>query len=362
MEFCDLTAQYQAYKEEIDDAMASVIQSSAFINGPEVKALEAELCAFSGAKHAIACANGTDALQVPLLAMGIGPGDEVIVPDFTFYATAEMVALVGATPVFADIDPTTCNVTADTIRPRITPRTKGIIPVSLYGQMPDLEAIESLASQHGIWVMEDGAQSFGASRHGKRSTSATSLATTSFFPAKPLGCYGDGGAIFCSDPDLAAKIRILCNHGQVKRYHHGMVGVNSRLDSLQAAILRVKLRHFEQELLMRDQVAKWYTERLRGLVATPIVSEGNFSAWAQYTIRVQNRDKIQAHLQSKGVPTAVHYPMPMHRQQVFAHLGVQDDACPNATKASTEVMSLPMHAFLNEVQVEEIVAAIREAL
>ncbi|HOX50378.1 MAG TPA: DegT/DnrJ/EryC1/StrS family aminotransferase, partial [Fibrobacteria bacterium] len=259
MEFCDLSAQYRAYKTEIDQAIASVIASSAFINGPDVKALEQELVDFSGASHVIACANGTDALQVPLMAMGIGPGDEVIVPDFTFYATAEMVALVGATPVFADIDPLTYNITVDTIRPLVNKRTKGIIPVSLYGQIPDLEAINTFAAEHGLWVMEDGAQSFGATRGGKRSTSLTALATTSFFPAKPLGCYGDGGAIFCSDEALAVKIRCICGHGQIKRYHHGMVGINSRLDTIQAAILRVKLRHFEKELGMRDQVAKWYT-------------------------------------------------------------------------------------------------------
>ncbi|HNY30983.1 MAG TPA: DegT/DnrJ/EryC1/StrS family aminotransferase [Fibrobacteria bacterium] len=362
MEFCDLSAQYAAYKTEIDQAMASVIASTAFINGPEVKTLEQELIAFSGAPHAIACANGTDALQVPLMAMGVGPGDEIIVPDFTFFATAEVVSVVGATPVFADIDPVTFNITVDTIRPLITKKTKGIIPVSLYGQMPDLEAISALAREHGLWVMEDGAQSFGATRNGSRSTSVTGLATTSFFPAKPLGCYGDGGAIFCQDEALAARIRVLCNHGQVKRYHHGIVGLNSRLDSLQAAILRVKLRHFQDELTARDRIATMYTDRLRGVVSTPVVDASCFSAWAQYTIRVPHREKVQAHLQSKGIPTAVHYPVPLHRQEVFAHLGITDDRCPNATLASKEVMSLPMHAFLTEAQIDEVTTAMKEAL
>lgn len=362
MEFCDLSAQYLAYKTEIDQAMASVIASTAFINGPEVKALEQELVAFSGAPFAIACANGTDALQVPLMALGVGPGDEIIVPDFTFFATAEVVSLVGATPVFADIDPVTFNITVDTIRPLITKKTKGIIPVSLYGQMPDLDAIASLAREHGLWVMEDGAQSFGATRKARRSTSVTELATTSFFPAKPLGCYGDGGAIFCQDEALASRIRVICNHGQVKRYHHGVVGINSRLDSIQAAILRVKLRHFQDELVARDRVASLYTERLRGVVSTPVVGPDCFSAWAQYTIRVPNREKVQAHLQSKGIPTAVHYPVPLHRQEVFAHLGVTDDRCPIAAKVSQEVMSLPMHAFLTEAQIDEVAAAVKEAL
>ncbi|MEO7426913.1 MAG: DegT/DnrJ/EryC1/StrS family aminotransferase [Fibrobacteria bacterium] len=362
MEFCDLKMQYAAYQAEIDSAIRSVLLSSAFINGPEVKALEGELASFCGAKHVMACANGTDAIHVALLALGIRPGDEVIVPDFTFYATAEMVALVGATPVFADIDSVTFNITAATVEARITPRTKGIIPVSLFGQIPDLDGIGALAAARGLWVMEDGAQSFGADQRGKRSCALTRVATTSFFPAKPLGCYGDGGALFSSDDALAASIRTLLNHGSTQRYHHSVVGVNSRLDSIQAAVLRVKLKHFESELKQRDRAARMYTERLAGKVVTPAVREGNFSAWAQYTIRVPNRDRMQAHLQGKGIPTAVHYPIPMHAQAAFAHLGIKDGQCPVASQAAREVMSLPMHGMLAEAQIDAICSAVKEGL
>jgi UDP-2-acetamido-2-deoxy-ribo-hexuluronate aminotransferase len=362
MEFCDLKVQYAAYKTEIDAAIQSVLLSSAFVNGPEVKALEAELAAFCGARHAVACANGTDAIHIALLALGIRPGDEVIVPDFTFYATAEMVALAGAVPVFADIDPLTYNITPETVARRVTSRTKGIIPVSLFGQLPDLEGIGALASAKGLWVMEDAAQSFGADFRGRRSGSLTAVATTSFFPAKPLGCYGDGGAVFASDGETAAAIRVLCNHGSTRRYHHDVVGLNSRLDSVQAAVLRVKLRHFESELASRDRSAKMYTERLQGKVATPVVREGNFPAWAQYTIRVENRDRVQARLQEQGIPTAVHYPIPMHAQKAFAHLGGKDADCPVASKAAQEVMSLPMHGMMTEAQIDTICQALKEAI
>lgn len=362
MEFCDLKVQYAAYREEIDAAIRSVLLSSAFVNGPEVKALETELAAFCGAGHAVACANGTDAIHIALLALGVRPGDEVIVPDFTFYATAEMVALVGAVPVFADIDSATYNVTPATIERKITPRTKGIIPVSLFGQIPDMEGIGALAAARKLWVLEDGAQSFGADFRGRRSCSLTRVSTTSFFPAKPLGCYGDGGAVFSSDAGLAAAIRTLANHGSTKRYHHEVVGVNSRLDSIQAAVLRVKLRHFEAELKNRDRAAKRYTERLSGSVATPSVREGNFSAWAQYTIRVSDREKVQAHLQGKGIPTAVHYPIPMHAQGAFAHLGGKDSDYPVASRAAQEVMSLPMHGMMTDSQIDEICLVLKEVL
>ena len=362
MEFCDLKVQYAAYKTEIDAAIQSVLLSSAFVNGPEVKALEAELAAFCGARHAVACANGTDAIHIALLALGVRPGDEVIVPDFTFYATAEMVALAGAVPVFADIDPLTYNVTPETLARRITPRTRGIIPVSLFGQLPDLEAIAALAAARGLWVMEDAAQSFGADFRGRRSGSLTAVATTSFFPAKPLGCYGDGGAVFAADEGTAAAIRVLCNHGSTRRYHHDVVGMNSRLDSVQAAVLRVKLRHFESELASRDRSAKLYSARLKGIVATPVVREGNFSAWAQYTIRVRDRDRIQASLQEQGIPTAVHYPIPMHAQKAFAHLGGTDADFPVAAQAAREVISLPMHGMMAEDQIETICMALKEAL
>lgn len=362
MEFCDLKAQYQAYKAEIDAAIQGVLDSSAFINGPDVKALEAELSAYAGVPHVLACANGTDALHVALLALGAGPGDEVIVPDFTFFATAEAVALAGATPVFADIDPETYNVTPATLADKITARTRGIIPVSLFGQMPDLEAIDRLARQRGLWVMEDAAQSFGASYRGRRSGSFTGIAATSFFPSKPLGGYGDGGALFVRDADMAERLRALLNHGSRQRYRHESVGVNSRLDSLQAAVLRVKLRHFDAELAHRQRAAARYADRLRDRVRVPVVREGQASAWAQYTIRVPDRDRVQARLAAKGIPTAVHYPIPLHAQPAFAHLGIGDDACPAAAQAAREVLSLPMHGMLAESQIAAVCLALEEVL
>ena len=362
MEFCDLKAQYQAYKEEIDAAIQGVLASAAFINGPEVAALEAELARFAGVPHALACANGTDALYVPLLALGAGPGDEIIVPDFTFFATAEAVALTGAKPVFADIDPLTYNVTPETVAARIGPRTRGIIPVSLFGQMPDLEGIVRLAEAKGLWVMEDAAQSFGASFRGRRSCSFTPIAATSFFPAKPLGCYGDGGAIFVREAAMAERIRLLLNHGSSRRYRHEAVGVNSRLDGLQAAILRVKLRHFESELGHRDRMAGRYVSFLRKKAVLPRVREGHVSAWAQFTIRVRERDRVQSALQAKGIPTAVHYPLPLHAQPAFAGLGMGDGDCPEAARAAREVLSLPMHGLLSEDEVYQVCKALHEAI
>jgi UDP-2-acetamido-2-deoxy-ribo-hexuluronate aminotransferase len=327
-----------------------------------VAALEAELAAFAGVPHVLACANGTDALHVALLALGVGPGDEIIVPDFTFFATAEAVALAGAIPVFADIDPETYNLTPETVAARFSPRTRGIIPVSLFGQMPDLEGLESLARPKGIWVMEDAAQSFGAAYRGRRSGSFTEIAATSFFPAKPLGAYGDGGALFVRDGKAAERIRALLNHGSTERYRHAAVGVNSRLDSLQAAVLRVKLRHFPSELENRQRAAALYTARLRGRVPVPIVREGHASAWAQYTIRVPDRDRVQAALRAKGIPTAVHYPLPLHAQPAFAHLRIGDEACPEAARAAREVLSLPMHGLMSEAQVDEVCRALVETL
>jgi UDP-2-acetamido-2-deoxy-ribo-hexuluronate aminotransferase len=324
--------------------------------------LETELARFAGVPHALACANGTDAMHAPLLALGVGPGDEVIVPDFTFFATAEAVALTGATPVFADIDPSTYNVTPETVEAKLGPRTRGVIPVSLFGQMPDLDGIARLAEAKGLWVMEDAAQSFGASYGGKRSCGFTAIASTSFFPAKPLGCYGDGGAVFVRDAELAGRIRALLNHGSIERYRHIAVGMNSRLDSVQAAVLRVKLRHFEAELADRQRAADWYAARLRDKVQVPVVRAGHAAAWAQYTIRVPGRDRLQARLQAKGIPTAVHYPVPLHAQPAFARLGIGDGACPAAARAAREVLSLPMHGFLTEAIVDEISRAVLEAL
>jgi len=361
MDFIDLKTQYRAYQTEIDARISRVLSSAAFIQGPEVNELEQALVKFTGAKHAVVCSSGTDALLLPLMALGVGPGDEVIVPDFTFFATAEVVSMLGATPVFADIDAQTWNIDPADVARKITSRTKGIIPVSLYGQCADLDACNALAQKHGLWVLEDAAQSFGATNNGRRSCSMTRIAATSFFPAKPLGAYGDGGALFTNDDLLAAQTRSLLNHGQEGRYNHTRIGINGRLDTLQAAILLVKLAHYPDEMVARDHVANWYTERLQGAVRTPILSPGQTSVWAQYTIAHPERDRIAQHLQSKGIPSSVHYPKPLHLQPVYASLS-KPELCPVATDLASKVLSLPMHPFLAEKDVDMICQEIRSIL
>lgn len=364
MEFIDLKAQYRAYKTEIDKAITGIVESTQFIQGPVIRELETELAAYLGVRHAITCASGTDALLLPMMAFGVQPGDEILVPDFTFIATAEMVAFIGATPVFVDVDDKTYNLNPDDLARKITSRSKGIIPVSLYGQCADLDAINAIAARHGLWVMEDGAQSFGALYKDlrRKSGTLTRVATTSFFPAKPLGCYGDGGAMFTNDDNLAAELRCYLNHGQAQRYHHKRIGINGRFDSLQAAIVRVKLRHFDDEVIARQRIADWYTELLKGKVITPHIEPGNRSVWAQYTIRTPRREEVCEHLKNKNIPTAVHYPIPLHRQECFRHLDVADTSCPISCKLSAEVMSLPMHPFLTRTEVERVATSVLEAI
>ncbi len=347
MEFCNLKAQYAEYQVEIDAAISKVLKESRYINGPEVSELESALTAFVGSQ-AIACANGTDALQLALMALDIGPGDEVITTPFTFIATAEMIALVGATPVFVDIKEDDFNMNPELIEAKITSNTKAIIAVSLYGQVSDMDEINVIAEKHNLTVIEDAAQSFGATYKGNRSCNLSRIATTSFFPAKPLGCYGDGGAVFTNDKELEEKVRCLRNHGQVKRYHHGLVGINSRLDTLQAAVLIVKLKYYEKEITQRQTNAAYYSELLNTKVQTPGVMEDKASVWAQYTIRVENRDQIQSALSEANIPSAVHYPMPLHLQECFANLGGKKGDFPIAEKVSRQVMSLPMSAHLTE--------------
>ncbi len=392
MEFCDLKAQWRAYQPEIEAAIQSVIQQSAFIGGSQVAQLEAELADFCHADHAIACANGTDAIQLVLMALGIGPGDEVLVPDFTFFATAEMVSLVGAKPVFVDIDPVTYQICPKDAQKRISSRTKALIAVSLFGQLPEIPALKALAAEHNLYLIEDAAQSFGAqwnSVHPHEPSTGRSrvdqkpqdssltesktlfysgswapIATTSFFPAKPLGCYGDGGAVFCQNPQLAQRIRLLANHGSHKRYLHEAIGLNSRLDGIQAAVLRVKLGHFAQELQQRQAIAEHYHELLRAhcpQVRLPELSAGHASAWAQYTIALpaglsEHRSEIQERMAQEGIPTAVHYPIPLHKQPIYLDLGIQnaDSDYPHATAAAQSVLSLPMSAFVKAPDQEHI--------
>lgn len=344
MEFIDLKSQQARIKDKIDAGIARVLAHGQYILGPEVAELEEKLAAYTGAKYCISCANGTDALQIALMALGVGPGDEVITPGFTYIATAEAAAVLGAKPVYVDIDPRTYNLDPALLEAAITPRTKAIIPVSLYGQCADYDAINAIAAKRGITVIEDAAQSFGATYKGRKSCNVTTIATTSFFPSKPLGCYGDGGAIFTSDDELAKVMRQIARHGQEKRYHHVRVGMNSRLDTLQAAILLPKLEILDDELAARQRVAEEYGRLLADLgIELPHVEAHNTSAWAQYTIRVQNRAAVQQALADAGVPTAVHYPLPLNKQPAVADATSQ---LPRGDVAAEQVISLPMHPYL----------------
>lgn len=357
MQFVDLAAQQARIKDKIDANIQAVLSHGKYILGPEVLELEEKLAAFAGAKHCISVANGTDALQIAQMALGIGFGDEVIVPGFSYIATAETPAVLGATPVYVDICEKTYNMDPTQLEAAITPRTKAIIPVSLYGQCADFDAINEIAARHNLPVIEDGAQSFGASYKGRKSCNLSTIGCTSFFPSKPLGCYGDGGAIFTNDDDLAVVLRQIARHGQDRRYHHVRVGVNSRLDTLQAAILLPKLEIFAEEIALRDQVAERYTRLLSqvGIETTPFVEGHNISAWAQYTIRVENRSKVQESLQGAGIPTAVHYPIPLNKQPAVLDNGAE---LPIGDKAAGTVISLPMHPYLEEADQQKVAEAL----
>lgn len=359
MKFIDLSVQQKRIKDKIESSIHNVLEHGQFILGPEVAELEKKLVEYTGAKHCITVANGTDALQIAQMAIGVGPGDEVITPGFTYIATAETVALLGAKPIYVDVCPKTYNLDPTKLEAAITTKTKAIIPVSLYGQCADFDAINAIADKYGIPVIEDAAQSFGASYKGKKSCNLSSIACTSFFPTKPLGCYGDGGAIFTNDDELALVMRQIARHGQDRRYHHIRVGVNSRLDTLQAAILLPKLDILSEEIELRNQVANMYTRLLNdlGVFTTPFVEEHNTSSWAQYTIRVKNRNEVQKKLQEVGIPTAVHYPIPLNKQPAVADSHVQ---LPIGDEIAEDVMSLPMHPYLLEQEQRRVVQALAE--
>lgn len=356
IDFIDLKTQQARIKDKIDAGIQRVLAHGQYILGPEVAELEEKLAAYCGAKHCISVANGTDALQIALMALGVGPSDEVITPGFTYIATAEAAAVLGARPVYVDIDPRTYNLDPVLLESAITSRTKAIIPVSLYGQCADFDAINAIAAKHGITVIEDAAQSFGASYKGRKSGNLSAIATTSFFPSKPLGCYGDGGAIFTSDDELAKVMRQIARHGQERRYHHVRVGMNSRLDTLQAAILLPKLAILEEEIEVRQHVAAEYARLLaEASIDAPYVEPHNISAWAQYTVRVQNRTAVQLALKDAGIPSAVHYPLPLNKQPAVADASAQ---LPHGDKAAEQVISLPMHPYLKLVDVSAIAAAL----
>ena len=366
MEFIDLKTQYAKYQTEIDARMKAVLQHGHFIMGPEIAELESALAAYIGVKHCLTVSSGTDSLEIALRALGIGPGDEVITVPFTWISSAEVIGLVGAKPVFVDIEPASYNLDISKLEAAITRRTKAIMPVSLFGQMPDYDKINAIAAKHGLPVIEDGAQSFGATQRGRRSCGVTLIGSTSFFPAKPFGCYGDGGALFTSDDALADKMRAIRTHGGLKRHHHPYLGMNGRFDTLQAAILLAKFPHFQNEVEARGRIGARYTALLSSVLSAPssvpLVSPGNTHVYAQYTIHVPNRDAVAAKLKEKGIPTAVYYPKCLHEQPVFASSGYKLGDFPEAEQASREVLSLPMHPFLIETDQDLIVDAVKASL
>ena len=364
VDFIDLKTQQDRIRPALESGIHRVLHHGRYVMGAEIETLEERLAQMAGIEHCVCVSSGTDALLIALMALEIGPGDEVITSPFTFFATAEVIALLGATPVYADIDPQTFNIDAAKIEAAITERTRAIMPVSLYGQCAEMDEINAIGQRHSVPVIEDAAQSFGATYRGQRSCALSEVACTSFFPAKPLGAYGDGGACFTRDENLALKFRQIRDHGQDRRYHHVHLGVNGRLDTMQAAVLLAKLDIFEDEISRRQVVAQRYAQQLVSLedeskLALPMVRSHNTSSWALYTIRVQGRDQVQQALTRNGIPTAVHYPMPLYRQPALA----QSEAnCPESDRAAREVLSLPMHPYLGEMAQERVSQTLAEAL
>lgn len=356
IDFANLQYQHTLYQQEIEEALLKVARNCDFIMGDEVQELEKQLENFTGARYAITCSSGTDALLLAMMALDIKEGDEVITTPFTFIATAETIAFLGAKPVFVDIDKKTYNIDPSKIEEKITPKTKAIIPVSLYGQPSDIDTIQEIAKKYNLKVIIDGAQSFGSTYNGKTDSSLGDISCTSFFPAKPLGCYGDGGAIFTNNEQLADKLKSLRVHGQTKRYYHQYIGLGGRLDTIQAAVLNVKLKYYEKDLALRREVAEKYTKILKhqANIILPVIAKNVISTWAQYSIRVQNRNDVQEALKRAGVPTVVHYPMPLHLQACFIYLGYQKGTFPAAEQVSHEIMSLPMNSYIKDKEIKYI--------
>ena len=363
MQFTDLKTQYTALKADIDARIQRVLDHGQYIMGPEVKALETALASYTGAKHCVAVASGTEALLIALMAIDFKPGDEVITTPFTFAATAEVVVLLGGVPVYVDIEPDSCNIDARLIEAAITPRTRAIMPVSLYGQTADMAATNAIAGQHGLKVIEDAAQSFGASYQGRKSCNLSSIVATSFFPSKPLGCYGDGGALFTDDDAVAQAAREIRVHGQSGRYHHTRVGLGGRMDTLQCAVVLGKLGRFDWEIERRKALGDRYAQLIAASGA-PVqllaVRPDRDCVWAQYTVMVDERAAVQAALQSAGIPTAVHYPKPLHQQPAYA-AGHDANSHPHSIRAAKRVLSLPMSADLTEADQDRVVTALAQA-
>ena len=359
MQFIDLKTQSNRIEHLLIARLKTVLDHGAYIMGPEITELEQVLAKFVGVKHALTVASGTDALLIALMALGVGAGDEVITTPFSFFATAEVIALLGAKPVFVDIKPDTYNIDVSLIEAAITSKTKAIMPVSLYGQCADYDEINALAAAYQLPVIEDGAQSFGATYKGRHSGGLTTIGCTSFFPSKPLGCYGDGGACFTNDDELATRMNEIRLHGQSKRYYHTRLGINGRFDTLQAAFLLEKMAIFPEEIQLRQEVAANYSRLLPQGLKAPLIEAHNTSVYAQYTLEVTNRDLVQAALQEVGIPTATHYPLGLHQQPIFKELYPCEQSFPHTESAAKRVMSIPMHPYLTISDQEKVTQALR---
>ncbi len=362
MNFIDLQRQYKMYKEEIDAEIQKVLDSSAYVFGAQIKELEEKLSDYCGIDHAIACASGTDALLLAIMALELKPGDEIITTPFTFIATAEIPALFGIKPVFVDIDADTYNINPDLIENAITEKTKAIITVDIFGQIADMKKIEQIAKKHSLFIIEDAAQSFGAIQNNAKACSFGDISTTSFFPAKPLGCYGDGGMVFTKNQELAQKIISLRNHGQGEKYQHKYIGVNARLDTIQAAVLLVKFKYYENEISLRQEKAAYYNKELKDFITVPKIKENNRSVYAQYSIQSGQREKITAAFQKNKIPFAIHYPIPLHLQPCFNYLGYKQGDFPVAEELSNRIMSSPMFAQINDDEQKLVTGTIIEAV
>ncbi|WP_304141533.1 DegT/DnrJ/EryC1/StrS aminotransferase family protein [Mesoflavibacter zeaxanthinifaciens] len=363
IDFANLKLAYQEHKESFDLAINKIVSSASYIMGAEIDTLEKNLSEFTGAPYALSCSSGTDALLLAMMAIDIKPGDEIITTPFTFIATAETIAFLGAKPVFVDIEEATYNINPSLIESKITSKTKAIIPVSIFGQTSNMDKINEIASRNNLYVIEDAAQSFGAVYNKKRSCNLSHIGCTSFFPAKPLGCFGDGGAIFTQNKELSDKINSLRLHGQTQRYYHKYIGMGGRLDTIQAAILNVKLKYYEVDIKKRQEVALKYTEKLKSSnLILPKVMKDRTSVWAQYSVRVKNRSEVQNRLKEKGIPTAVHYPMPLHLQECFKYLGYKNGDFAISETVSNEILSLPMNPYLTEKEINYITTELKTIL
>ena len=362
IDFANLKLAYMAHQEAFEKEISRVLSDASYIMGPEIEKLEAGLSQFTGAKHSVSCSSGTDALLLAMMALDIKPGDEIITTPFTFISTAETIALLGAKPVFVDIDEETFNIDVNLIEPKITQKTKAIVPVSLFGQVADMDEINTLAEKHNLSVIEDAAQSFGATYKGKKSCNLSTIACTSFFPAKPLGCFGDGGAVFTSNNALAEKIKSLRVHGQTQPYTHKHIGLGARLDNVQAAVLLIKLKSYNDAINMRQAAAERYHKMLDGIIQTPVVKNYNTSVWAQYSIKIPSRDLIKSKLKEQGIPTAVYYPKPLHLQKCFEYLNYKTGDFPVSEKAAEEIISLPINPYITVTEQKFIVEELKKCL